>query len=159
MQDPFEGVRFENALAELKADLKAGKPIFQELLDKYFVQNSHRVTVEMKPNDKLESKALAAEEEKLKKIKSSMSPSELESIVKETFKLQAMQAAEDSVEAKNTIPKLGMEDLDPTAKDIPIEVIKRDSESGAILTHDLVTSGILYADIGFDLSVIFSSLI
>ena len=43
-----------------------------------------------------------------------------------------------------------MEDLDTTAKEIPISIDKRDD--GLVLTHDLSTAGILYADIGFDLS-------
>ena len=46
----MDGVRFEVALAGLKTDLANGKPIFQELLQKYLINNEHSVTVEMKPD-------------------------------------------------------------------------------------------------------------
>ena len=46
----MDGVRFEVALAALKTDLVAGKPIFQDLLQKYLINNEHSVTVEMKPD-------------------------------------------------------------------------------------------------------------
>ena len=152
-QDPFEAIRFEESLAELKADLKAGKPVFQDLIKSYLVDNKHRVTVEMKASETLEEVTQREEVSKLEDIKKSLGPSEIEAIIDGTKRLQKMQEAEDSQEAKDTIPKLAMEDLDPKAKDIHIEVDKRDG-NGVVLTHDLVTSGILYADIAFDLSVI-----
>ena len=46
----MDGVRFEVALSALKTDLANGKPIFQELLQKYLINNEHSVTVEMKPD-------------------------------------------------------------------------------------------------------------
>ena len=149
-KEPFEGIRFEAPLAELKKELESGKPVFKDLLKKYLVGNKHRVTVEMKPNDKMEKAAAKAEAERLAKIKSSLTPKQIDDILHDTKKLQEMQQAEDSPEAKDTIPKLGMEDLDPTVKDIPISVDAR--PEGVVLTHDLTTSGILYADVAFDLS-------
>lgn len=149
-KDPFEGIRFESAIRELKEDLEAKKPVFQNLLSKYFVSNNHRVTVNMVPNKDLEKESLQAEEQKLSNIKESMSTSDLELIVDNTKTLQAMQSSEDSPEAKASIPKLSMDDLERDVKDIPIKV--HEDAHGSILTHDLTTSGILYADIGFDLS-------
>lgn len=152
-QDPFEAIRFEDALTELKADLKAGKPVFQGLIQNYLVENNHRVTVEMKSSETLEEITQKEEQTKLEEIKKSLKPSEIEAIIDGTKRLQKMQEAEDSQEARDTIPKLAMEDLDPKAKDIPIEIDRRDN-NGIILSHDLVTSGILYADMAFELTVI-----
>ena len=45
-----DGVRFEEALEGFKADLASGEPVFQDLINKYLVNNEHRVTVEMKPD-------------------------------------------------------------------------------------------------------------
>jgi Zn-dependent M16 (insulinase) family peptidase len=60
-RDPFSGVRFESALKELKDDIAAGKPIFQELITKYVLSNDHRVTVEAKPDVDLEARTIARE--------------------------------------------------------------------------------------------------
>eukprot|EP01036_Dinobryon_divergens_P001728 gene1728-2271_t len=55
-REPFEGVRFEEALTALKKDLADGKPVFQNLLKKLIVDNLHRVTVDMTPDQTLEAK-------------------------------------------------------------------------------------------------------
>ena len=149
-QDGLDGVRFESALSELKADLKRGEPVFQSLLKKYIVSNNHRVTVEMKPNLALEKMTIQAEEERLAAVKSSMSSGQLQEIVEGTKKLKAMQAAEDTPEDRATIPRLSLGDIERTVKTIPITVVSRAGE-GVVLTHDLETSGILYADIAFDM--------
>lgn len=155
-KDPFEGIRFEKALNDLKHELESGEPVFEELLKKYFVDNMHRVTVNMIPNNALEEEMIESEKKRLSNIKSSMSSSEIQAIVKNTKELQLLQSSEDSIDAKSTIPKLGMDDLDPSVKDIPVSVTTKVDEhgkqEGVILTHDLTTAGVVYIDIGFDLS-------
>merc|ERR1711871_262887 len=157
-KDPFEGIRFEKALAELKHDLKSGKPVFKNLIEKYLVINTHRVTVNMIPSNSLEEEKIASERKKMNDIKNSFSSDQLEAIVENTKKLQEQQAREDSPEAKATVPKLGMDDLDPHVKDIPISANQKmddqGKQEGLILTHDLTTSGVVYVDIGFDLSAV-----
>ncbi len=41
-RSPLDAVRFEGPLAALKADLKNGVPVFQQLISKYLVGNQHR---------------------------------------------------------------------------------------------------------------------
>jgi hypothetical protein len=154
-KDPLEGVRFEQALAALKADLNEGKPVFQELLRKYIVSNQHRVTVEMVPDTELEASNLEKEADKMKHIKSKMSEKDIEDVIETTRQLKAAQEAEDTPEARATIPRLDITDINPDVKDIPINVEKK-SDVGVVLRHDLETSGILYSDIAFEINVISS---
>jgi Zn-dependent M16 (insulinase) family peptidase len=79
-KNPFDGVRFEAALKELKSDLSSGQPVFQELLKKYLVANEHRVTVEMKPDATLEQKAVAAEEARLAAIKETLTTDDIKKV-------------------------------------------------------------------------------
>lgn len=154
-KNALDGVRFEDALAGLKADLAAGKPVFQDLIRKYIVANEHRVTVEMRPDEALEAAQVKEEEERLASIKAGLSSEQLDEVIQQTFALKEAQAREDSAEAKSSLPRLGIEDIERAASDIPIAVVREGSSGGeTILTHELTTSGILYADIGFDFSSI-----
>ena len=151
-RDPLSGVRFEGALAELKRDLADGKPVFQDMLTRFFVKNSHRVVVEMVPDEQLEDRMIAEEADLLASIKRGMSEAQLRDIVTNTAALRAAQAAEDSPSAKATIPRLSLADIDPLPKEIPEEVQHVLGAQGVLLTHELPSSGILYADIGLDFS-------
>merc|ERR1711871_312927 len=154
-RDPVEGVKFERALASLKAELAAGKPVFQNLLSNMLVTNTHRVTVEMTPDEELEQQNRAREEGLLSSIKATLSVAEIEEIIRNTKALKAAQAAEDSAEARATIPRLSLADIDREVSTVPIQVSTPPGEPGVSwVTHDLQTSGILYADVGFDISTI-----
>lgn len=150
-----DGVRFEVALSQLKADLAAGKPVFQDLLKKYIVDNEHRITVELKPDAELEAKVVAEEVDRLKKIKDTLTEEQIQDVIASTKMLKDAQAAEDTPEAKATLPRLDLDDIDPKSRELPLEVVREGrGEDATILTHNLQTSGILYADIGFDFSCI-----
>mmetsp|Transcript_64393 Transcript_64393/g.112423 ORF Transcript_64393/g.112423 Transcript_64393/m.112423 type:complete len:1091 (+) Transcript_64393:80-3352(+) len=152
-QNPLEGVRFEKPLQKLKDDLAAGKPVFQDLLKKYFVSNKHKAVVEMIPDTELEKANQEWEEKVLADAKEAMSSSDIEEAMSLTSELKAAQKAEDPPEAKATLPKLGLEDIEREVETLPIEV-EQLADGVQVLTHDLQTSGILYADIAFDMSSI-----
>lgn len=155
-QSPTSAISFEAPLQALKDDLKAGRPVFQDLLRRFLIQNEHRITVEMVPDAELESREAAAEETRLAKIKESMSENQLVEIVEMTKLLREAQEREDTPEAKATLPKLGLEDIDRHAKDLPIEVARNGVQNGdyTVLTHNLPSAGILYADMVFDYSAV-----
>lgn len=129
--------------------------MFQELIQKYFVDNSHRVAVEMKPDAELEAQRLQEEEASLAGIKKGMSASQLEEILAAALSLREAQEAPDSPEARSTLPRLALEDIDPVSKELPSELLASSRVKDAtVLVHDLETSGILYADVAFDYSAI-----
>lgn len=152
-KSPLDGIQFEAPLKALKADLAAGKPVFQELIRKYLVSNQHCVTVEMKPDLEMEAQRIQSEEAGLAAAKAAMTPEQLAEVVEVSRRLREAQEAVDSPEARATLPKLGLEDIDPLSKELPIAVQDLTREHGAtVITHDLQTSGILYADVAFDYS-------
>jgi len=85
-------------------------------------------------------------------VRSKLTEEEIKHLIEETETLKARQQAEDPPEKLALIPSLTMEDLDRQGRNIPIAV---SSEKGTtVLRHDLLTNGIVYTDIGFDLRVI-----
>jgi len=151
-RDPFEPLRFEKPLAELRSRLDKGEPVFQDLISKYLISNGHRVTVKSLPDTGLEDMLAKNEKDALEAVRSKLSVEELEGLVKETKELKEKQLAEDPPEKLALIPSLTMDDLDREGRNIPIEV---GEEAGVtVLRHDLPTNGIVYADVGLDMRVV-----
>ena len=162
-RDPVEAIQFEAPLSQLKADITANVPVFQELIKKYVLDNPHRVVVDMKPDSDFEKNRQAAEDAHLAQVRENMSPSELEEVVRATRDLLVVQAAEDSPAAKATLPRLELGDIDTRQSEIPIVVetlpgaamLSRGSDradNSKLLCHALPTSGILYANVAIDIA-------
>lgn len=151
-RDPLAGLRFEAPLQELKDDIAAGKPVFGDLVRTLLLDNGHKVTVEMVPDPKLEERQVKDETARLQAIKAGMGDQEIAAAVRETARLKASQSAHDTPEQLATIPSLGLSDLsaDPLELDNLVSV-----ERGVtVLRHVVPSNGILYADVGLDLTVL-----
>jgi len=151
-RDPLSGLRFEAPLAELKAELARGEPVFADMVKALLLENKHKVSVEMVPDASLESEQTAAELAELAAIKASMSPEELERAIQTTADLKAAQARHDTEEELATIPSLSKADLARQGLELPFS---ESTELGAkVLRHDVPSNGILYADVGLDLTLL-----
>jgi hypothetical protein len=167
--DPIDGVRYENDLNEIKSEISQNIPIFEELINKYILNNSHVQIIVMEPNPLLEETSQEKYINMLKDKKSSMSDNELDNIVMSTQTLKNYQLAEDSKEVKEMLPKLSLQDIKKEITITPRNVINVDNLSTyvsnssdrdinwrqyvkTLTTHTLPTNGILYANIGFDYS-------
>jgi len=146
--DPLELIAFEAPLQAVKK--QAGQDgYFEQLIQQYFIDNTHRTTVVLVPDAGLSARIEAEEKDRLAAAKAKMNTEELKQTIANTKHLLEMQATPDSAEAIATIPLLQRDDLDKT-----IRVIDRGEtklNGATVLTHDLFTNGILYLDIGFDL--------
>ncbi len=148
--DPLAPLQFEAPLAEIKRRSASGERYFEGLLSRWFIENTHRVTVILSPDAGLGAKREQAEKDVLDRAAKSMSREEREAVVRETEFLKAWQAAPDTEEGLATIPRLSVSDL-------PLENAKIPSEKGAagaapILFHPLPTGGISYVSAAFDVS-------
>jgi Zn-dependent M16 (insulinase) family peptidase len=106
----------------------------------------------MVPSKTLEAEELQEEKDRLADIKSKLSDEELEKIIGTTKKLK--ESAEDTPEARATIPSLELGDLKREVTEYPIAVSENESSSGVtVIRHELgSTSGIAYVNLGVDLS-------
>jgi len=150
-QSPFLLMEFEPVLARIKDKINKG-PLFEQLIDKYFLQNKHRTTLVLEPDKDLEKQLREKEHKRLLQVKESLSPQELDRIIEETKKLEQMQAAPDSPEALATIPRLKRDDLDKKIKKIPLE--EENINGISVLIHPLPTSGIFYIDLGLNIHLL-----
>jgi presequence protease len=152
---PTNALKFEEPLAELKGVIKeSGSKIFKDLLSKFFIGNTHRSTVELRPSTTMEEEIVKEEKSRLEKIKASLSDSELEHIMSKTAELKKLQATEDTPEARATIPGLQLSDLKRETTEYPISISENENQSGiTVVRHELSsTSGIAYVNFAVDLS-------
>jgi hypothetical protein len=147
--DPLALLAFEEPLNAIKSKIASGRPYFEELIDRFFLQNPHRMTLILEPDPALRQQEEEEEQSRLKAVRSAMSASDIQRVVENTRELHRLQEAPDPPEALASIPQLRLQDLDPTNKTLPIDVSA--PEGTRLLYHDIFTNGILYLDVGFDL--------
>ena len=137
-------------------DLAEGKPVFQDLVSSLLLANTHKVTLEMVPDTELEKAQVAAEEARLAEVKAAMSSEDIDRVIADTAKLKAVQAAHDTPEQLATIPTLTLEDLSTEQLELPNE-LSTTAEGVTVLRHEVPSNGILYADVGLDLTQLAAS--
>ena len=83
---------------------------------------------------------------------------QVEKVVRETEELKKRQATPDSPEALSCIPSLQLSDIPKEAATIPSEV-STTAAGATLLTHDLFTNNVLYADVALPLTRVPSRLL
>jgi hypothetical protein len=153
--DPFEPLAFERPLDAVKA--QASKGYFEDLIRRWLLRNPHRATLLLEPDPGVGPAEEAREKERLAKVKGGMSERQIADAIAEMAELKRAQGNADAPEILAKIPRLGLQDLPRNNQRIPME--ERRVASTRTLFHDLPTRGILYLDIGFDLSALPSRLL
>lgn len=148
--DPFESLKFEAAMSKLRARLANDEPVFQDVIRKYILDNTHRALVTLKPDPDFAKTEIAVEEERIADAVKGMSEDDLQKIVDNTKRLKALQAAPDDPKELAKIPRLGRSDLETKVKPVPYD--RYDDNGVMVLHHPLATNGVVYVDMCFDMS-------
>ena len=75
----------------LQARVASGDDVFGPLIRKYLLNNQHRVTVEMLPDNKLGAQKEQEEKEKLLNYRQTLSEEQVEDVIKKTQELKERQ--------------------------------------------------------------------
>ncbi len=146
-KQPFLHIEANATFAALRR--KAEEGYFEELLQKYLLDNTHKAVVILKPKKGLTEAKDILLKEALARKKASLSAEEIAAIVAETKALEAYQEAEDSKEDLAKIPLLAREDIGKEARKIVNEECKIGGT--AVLKHEMFTNGIAYLRMIFEL--------
>lgn len=146
---PFIYAKLGGLYEELRAEINTG--YFEELIKKYFLNNTHRAIVTMNPSYTLSSEIDAEEKERMAKIKASFSDEELESIMAEEKALKEYQSEASSQEELLKVPMLKLSDISKEPPYLP--VIEEDKIGDArFVKSDIFTNGIAYMTLSFDMN-------
>jgi hypothetical protein len=150
--DPTMHLAFEEPLERLKERIRAGEPVFENMLRHFFLDNTHRSTLFLRPDPEMAARLEERERAKIREAEIGMSPEQRQRIVERTRELKRKQEAPDDPDALARIPRLRLEDLPREEPRIPLEVA--DAQGASLVYHDLSTNGILYLDVGMDLGLL-----
>ena len=148
-KDPFQPLQYNKYLSFIKKNIDT---YFEDLIKEHFLNNTHSSIIILKPQKGLAEKKNLEEAEKLKKIKDSLLPQEIDEIISNTKKLIKRQQTPDSKEAIASIPHLKISDIKREISIIPSE--KKTINNTVILHQPIKTNGIVYLNMMFDASVI-----
>ena len=145
---PYDSLRYEEAYRFLKEKLQTD--YYEELIQKYLLDNPHAILVEMVPEPGLAAKEEAQTREKLKDYKNSLSKEEIETLIKETRALKKYQEEPTPKEILEKIPMLKREDIKKETE--PYYNEEREMEGIKTIFHPIHTNGIVYLSLYFDIN-------
>lgn len=141
--DPLAPLAWEKPLAAIKNRLKRKEAVFEQAIRRWLLDNPHRVTVVLVPDEGLAAARQAAENARLTADRESMNASQQEEVARISERLHLAQETPDSPEALATIPTLGLDDLPRRNAILPCS--EKAGTEPQVLEHELDTTGILYA--------------
>ncbi|MFD3158609.1 insulinase family protein [Haloimpatiens sp. FM7330] len=154
-QNPCTHLNFSNTLEKIKTALTTN--YFENLIEKYLLNNSHSSLLIVKPSKGLTEQKEKEVRDNLKKFKESLSEKQLNEIINNTKKLKQRQITPDSKEDLKVIPLLSLNDINKEADKLPL--IEKSEMNIKVLHHPIFTSGIGYLNLYFDMSALPKDLI
>lgn len=143
---PFDKLELNETYRFLKE--KINTRYFEELIEKYLLNNTHSTIVVMKPVVDLTEKKERAVEKKLADYKASLSKEEIDRIVEETKALKKYQSEPSTEEELKKIPLLERKDI--SRETVPLYNDEKEIDGVKVIHHNIYTNGIRYISICFD---------
>lgn len=106
--DVIQSLRINEALSNFKNELSCNPKYLQGLMEKYFLNNTHRLTLTMSPNEKYEGELVQAEKQLLKEKLDNLSEDEKKQVYENGQLLLKEQEKQENVDV---LPTLKIEDL------------------------------------------------
>ncbi len=119
------------------------------LIQKYFLDNPHRVRLVMHPDQHLSSEEITEEKQNLLEIGKSLSEQQITEIVKQAQDLASFQKKTE-LQSLDCLPKVTLDDVSPLVRDFPLKHYTQGNLK--IFHHECFTNHIVYADLISDLS-------
>ena len=145
-KEPFLYLKQIQSCDFLKSKLGTG--YYEELIQKYLLDNTHASLIVMHPEKGLTDREEEKVKEKLAAYKASLSQDEIQQMIEKTKKLRAFQETPSTKEELEKIPLLQLSDIRKETAPIynhPINV-----DGTLLLHHELDTNGIAYLNVMFD---------
>lgn len=145
------GLLIHTLFDALREKIKQDPRYFSKLIEKYLLQNPHRVMVVLTPDDQMEKKELEEERRRLDAIESRLDAEERTKLIEQANRLRIFQAQQERADI-DLLPKVTLEDASKKAREI---ALTEEALGGLNLHHhNCFTNEICYADLLFSLPAI-----
>lgn len=145
-EEPSLFLETKDVFEKTKEKIKDG--YFEELIEKYILNNNHASTVILKPVRGLEEKKSMNFKQKLSEYKSSLTDIEINNLVNQTKELKQWADTPDSQEALDKLPYLSKEDIDIKISDFPTEI--KEIDKIKVIYHPVPLDGLSDITLYFD---------
>ncbi len=135
--DPEMILLFDSDLEKIRGKLAEGA-FFESRIRKYFIDNTHRVRLLLKPDTRMALEEKERVQQELKALKEKLTPSEIEAIHRNAQELKKLQEADEDL---SSLPTLVIEDIPP---DINIVKEAGGYNDSPAECYNQPTSGIFY---------------
>jgi Zn-dependent M16 (insulinase) family peptidase len=146
--DPKVGLQFSSLIEQVRAAYAQNPRTFEDTLERWLLNNSHRLRLTVFPSNSLGAERDAAFKAKMATLRAHLGPEQVEEIRLQAQQLLASQEEPDSEEAIDTLPKLALSDIPKSPRTIPTEYLSINTVP--TLSHDVFSNGIGYLSLTFD---------
>lgn len=152
---PFLHLECNSVFEDLRQKIDTG--YFEDLIQKYLLDNNHGSIVIFKPKRGLTALKDEALKKKLDDYKSSLTDEEIEKLITDTKALKIYQTEPSTKEELETIPILKREDIRKTVT--PYHNTEVDIDGVKVVHHNFFTNGIGYLSLCFKMDKIDNKLL
>lgn len=145
---PEHGLVIHSLFERMRNLLKNDPRYLSKLIEKYLINNPHRVTVVMTPDKDLTRREDADERAKLAEIKAKLSPEQTQKIVDEAKALSLFQKDQEEQDT-DCLPKLTLDDVPKQVRVFPLTIER--VGNATTFRHSCFTNSIVYAEMSFDM--------
>jgi Zn-dependent M16 (insulinase) family peptidase len=149
---PWDTLLFTPSFQELKGRLAANPRYLESLITGYLLANPHRVLITVEPEADFREKQERRLAEELAGKEGALNGEGRRALREKEAALEAHQSREEDPAVLASLPHLSRSDLDPEPEIAPHTL--HDAGGVPLLTHDLFTNGISYADLAIPVDVL-----
>lgn len=146
--DPKLGLDFNNLVEQTRAAFAADPRYFEGLIQRWLIDNPHRLRLVAKPSTTLAKEREAAFKQRMAARKAELAAEQLDSIAAQAEALRVAQQTPDSPEQIATLPALAKEDIPAEAQRLDVE--RREHASTEVSETPVFSNGVGYLSLGFD---------
>ncbi|MBS0655575.1 MAG: insulinase family protein, partial [Verrucomicrobia bacterium] len=141
-----DGLRIHSLFEELRQRFSQSPHFLSELINRYFITNTHYVRICMDPSQELGPEERKLEEEKLETIKQALSEKAMKEVVQRSEALTQFQNRDED-DIINMLPKISLSDVPKKARTLALSHLNAGSLD--LFCHHAFTNEITYADLIF----------
>lgn len=147
---PFDSLEVSSCFSKIKELVNTN--YFEELIEKYYINNSHKSIVCIYPDKNCQNEKDNKLKEKLKEYKNSLNEEGINKLVDDTLNLKKYQMTPSTEEELRSLPTLTRDDIKKEI--LPFSNLEKEVNGIRVLHHDYFTNGIAYLKLLFDIEKI-----
>jgi len=144
--DPVKVMNIDPVLEDLRTEIQ-DRQFIPQLIKTELLNNQHRLTLTLKPDNEMASRQSAAEMQRLNAIRESLDDDAIARIIAQSNELSARQAQEDD---PDILPKVGLEDIPATIEEPRCSRTNIGRARSKVTFYGQGTNGLCYQQVVFE---------